>query len=76
MSMHREITLSKDTRCFQKTRDSNTLGFKGDWRKKGETLTVSPPEKLYYDHRLQEAVSFTFNQKTYYMLVQELDLTS
>lgn len=73
--MYQEITLAQDTRCFQRFKETNVLTFDGTMRKKGETFTISPPVRLYYDHKLQKAVSFTFGGQTYYMIVSELHLS-
>jgi hypothetical protein len=73
--MHKEITLSRDTRCFRKDPTSGTLCFQGEVRRRGEVFTISPPEDAYYDHRMQKAVSFRFNDLIYYMLVAEMNLS-
>lgn len=71
--MTREVTLAEDARVFQKTNyNSKQLCRTGECLRAGSKIKISEPEILVYDHRDQEAVSFVFNDKTYYLLKSEL----
>ena len=69
--MHREVTLTQDVRCLRKV--GATLTFQGEFFRAGSVHTVSPPEKLQFDHRLQSVVSCSFGGQTIYLLVSEIN---
>ena len=71
----RRITLSQDTRTFQKVDEDGRLLFRtGGHEDAGASLLVSEPVLMTYDHRDQLAVYFKKDGEELFLLVSELGL--
>lgn len=68
----KQVTLPKNTHYFEKTGYALARTDRG--LSAGSIINIGDPEPLYYDHRIQIAVPFTFYDQTYYMIVSEMDM--
>jgi len=66
------VTLTQDACYFE--REGNLLSRTDRGLGAGSEFEVGKPVKLFYDHRVQTAVPFSMDGKTYYMIVSEMGL--
>ncbi len=66
------VTLTQNVRYFE--REGNLLYRTDRGLSTGSELEVGEPIKLFYDHRVQTAVPFSMDGKTYYMIAKETGL--